>query len=311
MSVVALEDEPSPEAEERPGLRLMTSRRVAIILFNLGGPDSQSAVRPFLFNLFNDKAIIGAPQPLRYLIAQLISRTRAKLAKANYALIGGGSPILPETDETSRCAGGRDRQARQQRDLQMLPGDALLAAAREARGEGGGGLGRDRRDPAAALSAVLLHHDRAHRWQPGERASEAALLHDLLLSRRRRLRAGACRRNPEGLARRRLAGEPARAVLRARPAAERRSIAAIPISGKSSKASPPCASCCRRTGQTRICYQSRVGPLKWLGAVDRAGNPRRGARTGSASSFRRSPSSPSTSRRWSSSTSSTAHWPSG
>ncbi|MBC7769343.1 MAG: ferrochelatase [Phycisphaerales bacterium] len=75
----------------------MTSRRVAIILFNLGGPDSQQAVRPFLFNLFNDKAIISAPQPIRFLIAQLISRTREELAKANYALMGGGSPILPET----------------------------------------------------------------------------------------------------------------------------------------------------------------------------------------------------------------------
>jgi ferrochelatase len=75
----------------------MTSRRVAIILFNLGGPDEQDAVRPFLFNLFNDKAIIGAPQPIRFLIAQLISRLREKAAKANYALMGGGSPILPET----------------------------------------------------------------------------------------------------------------------------------------------------------------------------------------------------------------------
>jgi ferrochelatase len=97
MSVVALEDDPSPESEGRPGLRLMTSRRVAIILFNLGGPDKQSAVRPFLFNLFNDRAIIGAPQPFRYFIAELISRTRAKVAKSNYALIGGGSPILKET----------------------------------------------------------------------------------------------------------------------------------------------------------------------------------------------------------------------
>lgn len=95
MSAVPIEDD-GPR-EDGPGLRVMTSRRVAIILFNLGGPDSQEAVRPFLFNLFNDKAIIGAPQPFRYLIAQLISRRREKLAKANYALMGGGSPILPET----------------------------------------------------------------------------------------------------------------------------------------------------------------------------------------------------------------------
>lgn len=94
MSAIPLENK---NQEESPGIRLMTSRRVAIILFNLGGPDKQESVRPFLFNLFNDKAIISAPQPMRFFIAQLISRTREKLAKANYALMGGGSPILPET----------------------------------------------------------------------------------------------------------------------------------------------------------------------------------------------------------------------
>ncbi len=73
------------------------ARKVAIILFNLGGPDSLAAVRPFLLNLFNDKAIIGAPQPLRWLIAQLISRTRERSAQANYALMGGASPLVPET----------------------------------------------------------------------------------------------------------------------------------------------------------------------------------------------------------------------
>jgi ferrochelatase len=97
MSAVPLEDAPSAETEKGPSLRVMTSRRVAIILFNLGGPDSQEAVRPFLFNLFNDKAITGLPQPFRFLLARLISRSREKLAKANYALMGGGSPLLPET----------------------------------------------------------------------------------------------------------------------------------------------------------------------------------------------------------------------
>lgn len=75
----------------------MQKRRIAVVLFNLGGPDSLEAVRPFLRNLFNDRAIIGAPQPFRGLIAELISRTRAKAAKANYALMGGRSPLLPET----------------------------------------------------------------------------------------------------------------------------------------------------------------------------------------------------------------------
>lgn len=75
----------------------MSERRVAIILMNLGGPDGPAAVRPFLFNLFNDPAIIGAPQPFRTMIATLISTTREKSARANYALMGGGSPIVPET----------------------------------------------------------------------------------------------------------------------------------------------------------------------------------------------------------------------
>src|SRR5690606_38569860 len=97
MSAVPLEQTPSPETDDGPGLRVMTSRRVAIILFNLGGPDKQEAVKPFLFNLFNDKAIIGLPQPFRFFLAKFISGTREKLAKANYALMGGGSPILPET----------------------------------------------------------------------------------------------------------------------------------------------------------------------------------------------------------------------
>jgi ferrochelatase len=72
--------------------------RVAVVLFNLGGPDGPEAVRPFLKNLFADPAIIGLPAPLRLPLAELISRRREKPAQANYALMGGGSPILPETE---------------------------------------------------------------------------------------------------------------------------------------------------------------------------------------------------------------------
>jgi ferrochelatase len=78
-------------------------RKIAVVLFNLGGPDGPDAVRPFLFNLFRDPAIIGLPAPLRYPIAALIAGTRTKLAKANYALMGGGSPLLPETEKQARA----------------------------------------------------------------------------------------------------------------------------------------------------------------------------------------------------------------
>lgn len=81
----------------------MTRRRIAVVLFNLGGPDGPDAVRPFLFNLFRDPAIIGVPALLRYPIAALIAGTRTKLAKANYALMGGGSPLLPETEKQARA----------------------------------------------------------------------------------------------------------------------------------------------------------------------------------------------------------------
>src|SRR5688572_18832035 len=71
--------------------------KTAVVLFNLGGPDSLAAVKPFLFNLFNDPAIIGAPRPVRYLLARLISSRREKKAQAIYAQMGGRSPILPQT----------------------------------------------------------------------------------------------------------------------------------------------------------------------------------------------------------------------
>ena len=79
------------------------SRRIAVVLFNLGGPDGQDAVRPFLFNLFRDKAIIGAPAAVRYPLAALIAGTRARSARANYALMGGGSPLLPETHKQAEA----------------------------------------------------------------------------------------------------------------------------------------------------------------------------------------------------------------
>ena len=75
----------------------MPPRRIAIVLFNLGGPDGPAAVKPFLFNLFNDKNIIGAPGPIRWALAKFISARRGPIAQHVYDQIGGGSPILPNT----------------------------------------------------------------------------------------------------------------------------------------------------------------------------------------------------------------------
>jgi ferrochelatase len=81
-------------------------RRIAVVLMNLGGPDSPDAVRPFLFNLFNDRAILELPQPARWFLAQFISRRRAELARGNYARIGGASPLLSNTQAQARALAG-------------------------------------------------------------------------------------------------------------------------------------------------------------------------------------------------------------
>lgn len=78
-------------------------KRLAVVLFNLGGPDRLEAVEPFLFNLFNDPAIITAPQPFRYLLAKLISKRRAPVAREIYAHIGGQSPLLEQTMQQGKA----------------------------------------------------------------------------------------------------------------------------------------------------------------------------------------------------------------
>ena len=73
--------------------------KTAVVLFNLGGPDGPQAVAPFLFNLFKDPAILRLPQPFRGLLARWIAKRRAPAARAIYAKLGGGSPILPLTEK--------------------------------------------------------------------------------------------------------------------------------------------------------------------------------------------------------------------
>ncbi len=72
-------------------------KKTAVVLLNLGGPDSLAAVEPFLFNLFNDRAIIGLAQPWRRLLAKLLARRRAPAARAIYRRLGGVSPLFANT----------------------------------------------------------------------------------------------------------------------------------------------------------------------------------------------------------------------
>lgn len=75
-----------------------TRRRIAVVLFNIGGPDELAAVRPFLYNLFSDPAIIPLPGGLRQLMAGLLAWRRAPVAREIYRLIGGKSPIVAGTE---------------------------------------------------------------------------------------------------------------------------------------------------------------------------------------------------------------------
>jgi ferrochelatase len=77
--------------------------RTAVVLFNLGGPDSLDAVQPFLTNLFSDPAIIRLPGLLRSMVARLIARKRTPTARHIYAQMGNRSPILPNTEAQARA----------------------------------------------------------------------------------------------------------------------------------------------------------------------------------------------------------------
>jgi protoporphyrin/coproporphyrin ferrochelatase len=72
--------------------------RTAVVLFNLGGPDSKEAIEPFLFNFFTDANIIRLPWIFRRPLAKFISKKRAnREAGASYAALGYKSPLLENT----------------------------------------------------------------------------------------------------------------------------------------------------------------------------------------------------------------------
>jgi protoporphyrin/coproporphyrin ferrochelatase len=81
------------------------TRRVGIVLFQLGGPDTLEAIEPFLYNLFCDPDIIDFPFARigRKPLAKLISTTRARKVQHHYASIGGGSPIRRFTERQARA----------------------------------------------------------------------------------------------------------------------------------------------------------------------------------------------------------------
>jgi ferrochelatase len=87
------------------------TRRVGVVLFQLGGPDTPQAIEPFLFNLFCDPDIIDFPFARigRKPLAKLISTTRAKKVQHHYSAIGGASPIRRFTEQQADALQNRLR----------------------------------------------------------------------------------------------------------------------------------------------------------------------------------------------------------
>lgn len=112
------------------------SDKTAVILLQMGGPDSLDAIEPFLFNLFSDRDIIRiGPAFIQPFIAGFISRRRARKVREYYSRIGGGSPIRRLTEEQAseleKALGGDYRCFVAMRYSRPDTADALDAVRRE------------------------------------------------------------------------------------------------------------------------------------------------------------------------------------
>jgi len=242
----------------------VSRKRIAVVLFNLGGPDGPAAVRPFLENLFSDPAIIDAPAIIRWPLAAFIARTRARSAIANYARMGGGSPLLAETRAQAKAL----REA-----LKTRIGDAVvevfIAMRYWAPTTEGTATEVARFAPDEVVLAPLYPQfsttttgSSLAAWRKAYRGSGTS-------------RAICCWYDEDGLVEahvRRIletwesAGRPkVRLLFSAHGLPEKVVSGGDPYQWQ---IEATCAAIAARLGETwdwQICYQSRVGPLKWLG----------------------------------------------
>ncbi|WP_421995747.1 ferrochelatase [Reyranella sp.] len=253
--------------------------KVAIILFNLGGPDSLEAVQPFLRNLFGDPAILRVPSFVRRPLAAFIARRRAPKARAIYEQIGGASPILGQTEAQARAleaalgAGGEGHEWRGY--VCMRYWHPLTEATVRA---------VDRFKPdrivllplypqystATTASSFAAWNERArfkvptsvvndYPTEPGFIAASVALL-------------------KEGLAE--AGSAPRRVLFSAHGLPERIIKAGDPYQTQVEQTAKAIADTIGGLDWT-VCYQSRVGPLKWIGPsteaeIERAGRDKVG-----------------------------------
>ncbi|HZZ36536.1 MAG TPA: ferrochelatase [Caulobacteraceae bacterium] len=239
-------------------------RRIAIVLFNLGGPDAPEAVRPFLQNLFSDPAIIDIPAIVRLPLASLIARRRERLAIANYAVMGGASPLLPQTEaqalalEAALTARWPDDEVRVFIAMRYWrPTSAETAAAVAAFAPSEVVLAPLYPQYSTATTASSVKAWRQAYRGPGAEHTLCCWHSD----------AGLIAAHAELIERTwEDAGRPrARLLFSAHGVPERTIAAGDPYQWQ---VETTCAAIAARLGEGwdwRICYQSRVGPLKWLG----------------------------------------------
>jgi protoporphyrin/coproporphyrin ferrochelatase len=240
------------------------SRKLAVVLFNLGGPDGPAAVRPFLFNLFRDPAIIGAPAAIRYPLAALISGLRARSARANYAVMGGGSPLLPETRKQADALAARLAERSPELETRVFiamrywdPLTEDVARAVEAFGPDEVVLlplypqfsstttASSLKAWARAFGAVAPRTVCCYPDHAGLAAAHALKIEQAWEAAGRR--------------------EPVRLLFSAHGVPEKVIEAGDPYQAQIEASVAAVVAQLSRKWDWRICYQSRVGPMKWLG----------------------------------------------
>lgn len=241
--------------------------KLAVVLFNLGGPDSLDAVEPFLKNLFSDPAIISLPGLFRLPLAWFIAKRRAPVARAIYEHMGGRSPILPETEAQARALEAALAKHGYSAKCFIAmrywrPFTAEAAAAVKAYGPDaiallplypqysttttGSSLAEWRKEAGRKGLSVPLHEVCCYPTHSGFAAAAAELLRDALVH----VKPGICYRvlfSAHGL--------PKRVVEKGDPYQHQveKSVAAI------------LARLDQKGLDAVTCYQSRVGPLEWIG----------------------------------------------
>jgi protoporphyrin/coproporphyrin ferrochelatase len=250
--------------------------RIAVVLFNLGGPDGPKAVRPFLKNLFSDPAIIAAPSLVRLGLAELISRTREKSAIANYAVMGGGSPLTAETQAQAQALEARLAGLKPQDQVKVF---VAMRYWRPLTAESAAEVARWAPDEvvllplypqfsttttASSLAAWKACYDgpgRQHAICCYSDSKPLAEAHATLIRE-----AWEAAGSPQNV----------RLLFSAHGIPERISASGDPYRWQVERTCAAVAAKLARSWNWRICYQSRVGPMKWIGPstveeIERAG----------------------------------------